>query len=80
MENSMKEQAIEYGHSTPEMAANFALAAKAKRLCINHLSPRYRPISSIKSSGINFFEALLSYVTLNYHTESTNSCLQNSNF
>ena len=49
MENALKEQAIEYGHSTPEMAATFALASKAKRLCINHLSPRYRPLSSIKS-------------------------------
>ena len=49
MENALKEQAIEYGHSTPEMAATFALASKAKRLCINHISPRYRPISTIKS-------------------------------
>ena len=49
MENSLKEQAIEYGHSTPEMAAKFAVEAKAKRLCINHLSPRYRPISAAKT-------------------------------
>jgi ribonuclease Z len=55
MENSLKEQAIEFGHSTPEMAAKFALESKSKRLCINHLSPRYRPISSIKNGKIVTF-------------------------
>ena len=46
MENSLKEKAVEYGHSTPEMAASFALQAQARKLCITHVSPRYRPASN----------------------------------
>ena len=43
MENSLSAKAIEYGHSTPEMAANFAHRSGAKRLCLTHVSPRYKP-------------------------------------
>ncbi len=46
MEETLKEKAVEYGHSTPKMAAEFAAAVGAKRLCLTHVSPRYKPISS----------------------------------
>ena len=45
MENALTDKAIEYGHSTPEMAAKFALSTNVKKLCITHVSPRYRPLS-----------------------------------
>ena len=52
-ENSLKEQAVGHGHSTPEMAATFALEAKTKILCLTHVSPRYRPKPSTNlSEGI----------------------------
>ena len=49
MENSLTNKAIEYGHSTPEMAAKFAFSTNAKKLCITHVSPRYRPLSDLKA-------------------------------
>lgn len=45
MEESMREKAIEYGHSTPHMAAEFAMKVNAKKLCLTHLSPRYKPVN-----------------------------------
>lgn len=35
----------EYGHSTPDMAADIAIRSKAKHLVLFHLSPRYKPIT-----------------------------------
>ena len=40
MEDSLKEKAVSFGHSTPTMAAEFALKTSVKRLCLFHLSPR----------------------------------------
>ena len=42
LENALYSKAIEYGHSTPEMAAKFASFVNAKKLCLSHLSPRYK--------------------------------------
>merc|ERR1712150_42614 len=50
-ENSLKAQAVSHGHSTPDMAAQFAIDANANVLCLTHVSPRYRP--SIISRGDN---------------------------
>lgn len=48
MENSLQEKAIQYGHSTPKMAADFAIKVKGRKLCLTHVSPRYKPIDSAK--------------------------------
>jgi ribonuclease Z len=45
MENALREKAIEFGHSTPAMAADFAHKVRAKKLCLTHVSPRYKPYS-----------------------------------
>ena len=42
---------MSFGHSTPSMAAQFAVETSAKRLCLIHLSPRYRPITSFPPAG-----------------------------
>ena len=44
MENKLREKCVEFGHSTPAMAVEFAVKIGAKRLCLTHLSPRYKPI------------------------------------
>lgn len=40
MQESLREKCVEFGHSTPRMAAEFAVRIGAKRLCLNHVSPR----------------------------------------
>jgi len=45
MENSLEVKCKEYGHSTPDMAADIAIRSKAKHLVLFHLSPRYKPIT-----------------------------------
>jgi len=51
MENSLQEKCIEYGHSTPNMAADIAIRCKAKSLMLFHLSPRYKPIDESSEDG-----------------------------
>jgi len=51
MENANLDKALAYGHSTPDMAADFAVKTKARRLCLFHLSPRYRPSSSFGTAA-----------------------------
>ena len=46
MEETLREKAVEYGHSTPAMAADFAHAVRAAKLCLTHVSPRYKPFQS----------------------------------
>jgi len=60
MENSLKSKAIEYGHSTPSMAVDFSVKIKAKKMCLTHLSPRYKPISLSKEDDIETAKIILS--------------------
>ena len=59
MEDSLKEKAIEYGHSTPTMAAEFAVKVKARKLCLSHVSPRYKPIEETDTETTESVKILL---------------------
>jgi Metal-dependent hydrolases of the beta-lactamase superfamily III len=54
MENSLEEKAIEMGHSTPRMAAQFAGRVGARRLMLYHFSQRYKPSLTENVSFTNF--------------------------
>lgn len=41
---SVRETAKDHGHSTPEIAGEFAKRVGAKRLVLNHLSVKYMPV------------------------------------
>ena len=45
MEDKLKEKCVEFGHSTPSMAAEVAMETQAKNLILFHVSPRYKPLS-----------------------------------
>jgi len=51
MEESLREKCIEFGHSTPGMAAEVALKANSSKLVLFHLSPRYKPVGTELKEG-----------------------------
>ena len=59
MEDKLREKCIEFGHSTPSMAADVAIATKAKNLVLFHVSPRYRPLSSLSGQEEDSAQILL---------------------
>ncbi|CAG5131647.1 unnamed protein product [Candidula unifasciata] len=63
LENSLREQCVQNGHSTPEMTATLARDLEAKMLILTHVSSRYKPVSvslknDEKSAQILLDEAL----------------------
>nr|CAD7578899.1 unnamed protein product [Timema californicum] len=62
MQNSLHDKAIEFGHSTPAMAAKFADRVGAKRLVLFHYSQRYKPVSeeTVEVSLSQLFARVLS--------------------
>eukprot|EP00811_Abedinium_folium_P000565 NODE_10518_length_1346_cov_3.393765.p1 GENE.NODE_10518_length_1346_cov_3.393765~~NODE_10518_length_1346_cov_3.393765.p1 ORF type:complete len:355 (+),score=131.75 NODE_10518_length_1346_cov_3.393765:67-1131(+) len=55
-EASMRGPALEKGHSTTQMAAEFAQAVGAKRLCLTHFSTRYVATSTREDRGAELAE------------------------
>jgi len=51
MENKLREKCVEFGHSTPSMAASVAHSVRAGTLILFHVSPRYRPVSMCDDSN-----------------------------
>ena len=67
MENSLETKAIEYGHSTPRMAADFAAKVKGRKLCLTHVSPRYKPVSLAKEGDNETAQILLAEARQRLH-------------
>jgi ribonuclease Z len=44
--------AVVHGHSTPFLAGAFAKSVQARRLVLNHFSPRYKGDASLDSMSI----------------------------
>ena len=51
MEDKLREKCVEFGHSTPSMAAGVAIETQAKNLILFHVSPRYKPLSLCDKSN-----------------------------
>ena len=48
----VEQNAIEHGHSTPQMAGRFARKLRAKQLLLNHFSARYKGDQSEESRAV----------------------------
>ena len=59
LENSLWEQCVQNGHSTPEMTARLALDLNVKMLICTHVSQRYKPLASEVKDGEQSAQILL---------------------
>lgn len=57
LSNEMAENAIEKGHSTPEMAASFAVSVNASLLVLTHFSQRYNTNSNDPENSVALLQA-----------------------
>lgn len=55
---SIEERAKSRGHSTPQMAAAFATRIEARRLVLNHFSPRYPGNDDVNAEARTMMEAI----------------------
>ena len=56
-DDTLREKAIEVGHSTVVEAAHLAKKAEVKRLVLSHISSRYQDVSILKEQIANIFPA-----------------------
>jgi ribonuclease Z len=54
--NSHRDNALETGHSTAEMAAEIAKKACVKKLLLTHISTRYKETKTLEKEALNIFE------------------------
>ncbi|CAL1531538.1 unnamed protein product [Lymnaea stagnalis] len=59
LENSLRDQCVQNGHSTPEMTASLAKSLDVKLLILNHVSSRYKPVSAKLSDDEKSAQILL---------------------
>lgn len=53
MEDSLHDKCVQFGHSTPSMAADVAHMLNVQHLILSHVSPRYKPISLCDESNVD---------------------------
>lgn len=58
-EESLKNRAIETGHSTAADAARIAKDARVKNLILTHISTRYQDTAQLEKEALNIFENLI---------------------
>jgi len=74
MENKLREKCVEFGHSTPAMAAQVAAAVNAKTLILSHVSPRYKPLSLCDDTSKREESAQILLDEAVQHLKDMNNC------
>lgn len=58
-DESLRDRARDYGHSTAQQAAEIALKAKVDQLILTHVSPRYLSTKELRKEAENVFDHVL---------------------